>query len=52
MQEMAGEMGKHEMGEGGKQGEQKGEDEKREGAGKREPSKPHTDKPGTKPHKH
>ncbi len=48
MRETAGEAGKHEMGEEGKQGEQKGAGEKREGAGKREPSKPHTDKP----HKH
>ncbi len=56
MQEMAGEMGKHEMGEESKQGEQKTGEKKREGAGegggKRKPSKPHTDKPGTKPHRH
>lgn len=52
MWETAGEAGKREMGEEGKQGEQKGVEEKREGADKREPSKPHTDRPGTKPHRH
>lgn len=64
MREMAGEAGDHEMDEkGGKSADQQSEpkaaEEKREGAGqgggaagKRKPSKPHTDKPGTKPHRH
>src|SRR5215813_7424411 len=43
MREMAGEMGKPETGEESGQG---GDESKQR------PSKPHTDKPGTKPHRH
>jgi len=58
MREMAGEAHKHEMDAESGQNERKAAEEKREGsgqdsgAGKRSPSKPHTDKPGTKPHRH